>query len=209
MTACDPPRARCSLPRRVRSRICARSYSAIIPWNWRSSSSSGEPERSGSCVKTISTPARPAPRAAAPGRRSGARADPGSGTTAPRTLPRQPGRAAARARTGERRAGEALIAEHQLLVDDQAAPGGGSRSPASYLRSSLPRAGARRTPARRSPPPCPSPARPCRSSSLRSLPVTRCRSAPRPRTPAPAARGRACQPRTRPQRALPPCRSRA
>jgi hypothetical protein len=42
----------------VRSAICARSYSLIIPWNWRSNSSSGEPERSGSFAKITSTPTR-------------------------------------------------------------------------------------------------------------------------------------------------------
>ena len=44
---CTRPTTRCCarwrLPRRERSRIWARSYSAIIPWNCRSSSSSGVP----------------------------------------------------------------------------------------------------------------------------------------------------------------------
>jgi hypothetical protein len=36
-----PLLARWALPRRVRSRIWARSYSAIMPWNCTSSASSG------------------------------------------------------------------------------------------------------------------------------------------------------------------------
>jgi hypothetical protein len=39
ITPCDTPRARCAFPRRERSPICARSSSAIIPWDSRSSSS--------------------------------------------------------------------------------------------------------------------------------------------------------------------------
>jgi hypothetical protein len=52
-----PERARWFLPRRVRSMICARSYSAIMPWNWTSSVSSGvSPE--GALTNTTDVPAR-------------------------------------------------------------------------------------------------------------------------------------------------------
>src|SRR3984893_10243381 len=52
-----PCRARCRLPRRERSRICARSYSAIMPWNCTSNSSSGVEPR-GARTNKVSTPAR-------------------------------------------------------------------------------------------------------------------------------------------------------
>ena len=151
-------------------------------------------------------------RAAAPGRRSGARGDPARGRAAPRTRPPPRGRAAAQA--------PAAISVAPEKPSSSNTRSSGTQQPALARRahaarrsgsgSSRPGAGAPRTPARRSPPPCPSAvaARSRRSSSS----SFRCSSrgaarAPRTRTPAPAARRRAGRTRTRSQRALPPCRS--
>ena len=55
----SPARARNSLPRRYRSAILARSYSAITPWTWVSSLACGSSwSRAGASVKATLTPKR-------------------------------------------------------------------------------------------------------------------------------------------------------
>src|SRR5215216_17573 len=114
-------------------------------------------------------------------------------------------------RPGERRARDPLIAEHELIGHSEAALGGELTQPGDLTLDrallALALRGHPRVDRRH-------PARPPVRSHRCSLPLARCASrgaarAPRTCTPAPTARWRACQRRTRPQRALPPCRSRA
>ena len=114
-------------------------------------------------------------------------------------------------RARQRRAGEPLVLEHEILGDQQPALGGELTQPDGLaldrLVLALALGGHPRVDRRH-------PARP--SVRLRDLvahrPSARCGSrgaarAPRSDTPAPAARWRADRTRTRSQRALPPCRS--
>ena len=119
-------------------------------------------------------------------------------------------------RAAQHRARDALILEHQILADQQPAPGGELTQRGGLacdrLLATLTIRGHPRVDRRH-------PARPPRrlpdhagAAALAHHPSARCRShdaarAPRSHTPAPAARRRAGHPRTRSQRAWPPGRS--